>query len=242
MSRNHYDYRSNITGPDLRYAFPHAVPFTIMGHTVYHDDTFDLGCGYMSADEAAILYTIARDFPGLWAEIGSHTGWSGAHIARALSETEGRLVAMEPRLVELDFYERTLDNWYRADVIGYIQPVTMRSDQYFACGGSEMFSGAFVDGDHDPPMPERDAQLLLPRLSDRAVVVFHDFSGWPVRDGVRYLMRNGFNVRVYDTAQMLGVCWRGEWEPPVHVADPGRDWPALRATHTDFDYSLEWPR
>lgn len=232
------DYRSNITGPDLLPAFPNAEPFVIGGHLTHHDKDFDTHCGYLSPDEAAILHTIAKDFPGLWCEIGSHTGWSGAHILTAGND----LVAMEPRFVELPFRERTRENLARVygPGVGTFYGMSMRSDQYFACNTAEMFDGAFVDGDHDPPMPWNDAQLVLPRLKERAVVVFHDFVGWPVRDGVRYLIGEGFKFRVYNTAQMLGVCWRGDWTPPRHEPDPTRDWPMIRAQHTDFDYSGEY--
>lgn len=226
------DYRSNITGPDLLPAFPHAEPFVIGGHMTHHDRDFDTHCGYLSPDEAAILHTIAKDFPGLWCEIGSHTGWSGAHIATAGCD----LVALEPRFVELPFYARAVENWNRCGLSDRIYPMSMRSDQYFACNTQEMFDGAFVDGDHDPPMPWNDAQLVLPRLKERAVVVFHDFVGWPVRDGVRLLVNEGFRFRAYNTAQMLGVCWRGDWTPPDHVPDPTRDWEAVRASHDDFEF------
>lgn len=244
-------YRSNIEAPDLIPAFPHAETFVIGGGLTHHDVDFDTHCGYLSPDEAAILYTVARTMPGLWVEVGSHTGWSGAHIAAAAAVhgtveelAQLWLVAIEPRFLEPDFMRRTLGNWFRAGVLPLISPYLGRSDEYFARidqlpENRPSFAGAFIDGDHNPGSPLRDAQMALPQMQPSCVIGFHDFVGQPVQEAVMWLADQGFEFRIYDTPQMLAFCWRGSWVPPEHLRDEDRDWDALRASHAGFDYGRE---
>jgi predicted O-methyltransferase YrrM len=223
--------------PDLRQAFPHTEEFIVNGLPTRHDVDFHPSCGYVSQDEARLLWLIARAFRGVWCEIGSHTGWSGAHIAAA----RVALVAIEPKFVYLSFFRRARHNWRRAGVDHRIYPVAARSGDYFKdC--RETFAGVFVDGDHEPDHPLEDARDLLPHLADRGVVVFHDFNVKPIRGAVTWLVRHhGFRFHVYNTVGMLTVCWRGDddWRPPSHIDDASIDWQALRAQHTDFDYREE---
>jgi predicted O-methyltransferase YrrM len=204
--------------PDLLPAFPHTAEFVVNGKPTRHDVDFQPSCGYVSIDEARILWQAARDFPGVWCEIGSHTGFSGAHIAHGLFGSGG-LVAIEPQFVYLDFFQRARSNWQRADHVaqfpidGTIFPVAALSKDYFA-GCVETFAGGFIDGDHSPGEPLHDARMLLPRLAERAVVIFHDGSGQPVHEAAAFMRHQGFEVRAYPTMGSLMVCWRGEWEAP----------------------------
>jgi predicted O-methyltransferase YrrM len=224
--------------PNLHAAFPHTDPIIINGMPTVTDRDFNPGCGYISDEEAAIIYQTAQAFPGTWVEVGAHTGWSGAHIALGA----GELVALEPMFYQVGFFRRARENWGRAGVWDRVLPIAYGSDRYFAEGGASdvVFSGAFIDGDHEPGMPLQDARLVLPRMSERCCVAFHDFVGPPVREAVTWLVREqGFRFRVYDTMGMLAVCWRGDFAPVEHAGDPGRDWQALREQHVDFDYAGE---
>lgn len=190
--------------PNLRGAFPHAIPLEAYG--TLQDETFNPGCGYTSAEESAILYRLACSFPGDWIEFGSHTGWSGAYIASA----GVTLHAVEPMFRTHAFYQRARRNWERAGVLDRIIPYACYSHQLDLDGAS--FAGAFVDGDHEPGEPLRDAQLLLPRMRGRCVIVFHDYIGQPVIEAVDWVAEQGFRVMVYETTQRLAVCCR-DWEP-----------------------------
>lgn len=197
--------------PDLLPTFPHTAEFIVNGQPTLHDVDFQPSCGYVSIDEARILWNCAR-------AIGSHTGFSGAHIADGLA-ADGNidvaaLVAIEPQYVYLDFFQRARENWQRASVDELIYPVAALSTSYFE-GCRETFTGAFVDGDHEPGKPLEDARMLLPHLADRAVVVFHDGVGAPVWEAARFMEVQGFQLREFNTMARLLVCWRGddEWEP-----------------------------
>lgn len=248
-----YRYRSNLSSngfPDLRPCFPHAVPFTVnWNHEILHDPDFPPAPGYISDDEAAILWECARRVKGDWLEIGGHMGWSAAHILTGGAST---LLTMEPRLRERVFFQRWYGNmervrtWMRERIYPgapepILQPLALRSDQYSVCADTDLFDGAFIDGDHDSPVPQLDAHLALCRLKPRGVVVFHDFGG-PVAEAVNYLMQDhgqgGMKCRIYDTPQMVAVCWRGEFEPPTHTPDPAHAgaWAARRA-RMGFDFA-----
>lgn len=193
---------------DLRYAFPHARPLTANGRPTLQDPDFNPGCGYVSDEEAAVLYETARLFPGVWCEIGSHTGWSGAHIVKGC----GSLVALEPQFCQYEFFRRARDNWIRANVWDRVLPIAQTSDTFFADGGARdvRFSGCFIDGDHEPGKPLTDAQLVLPRMQDRCAVVFHDALGQPVQEAVEWIAAQGFQVQPYETMARLVVCRREE--------------------------------
>lgn len=197
--------------PNLRPAFRYAEPLTVNGDETLTDPDFNPGCGYISQTEAHLLYRIACDFPGDWVEIGSHTGWSGAHIAAARGVT---LHAIEPLLAHPDFSLRTYGNWRRAKVDQHIRAHAVLAQKFFEQGPGIRFAGAFVDGDHDPPHPTLDTYMVLGDLADRCVVVYHDHVGRPVQEAVSVLRSRRFHVHVYETAQQLAVCWRGDWTPP----------------------------
>jgi hypothetical protein len=75
----------NITNPDFR---------KHIKHNWYIDPSFP-ECGFLTRDEANILFNAALQFSGKPAlEIGSHTGWSTVHIA--LSGV--KLDVIEPQL------------------------------------------------------------------------------------------------------------------------------------------------
>jgi len=228
-------YRSNLRCPDLEPAFAHAVsePYGC-GHDVMHDRDFQPGCGFMSHDEAAILYRIAKAVGGDWIEIGTHTGWSAAHVALGASSVAG----IDPELRKPDFWSRADENLTAAGVRERIQLWPMTSAEYFAGYVNGHVDGAVIDGDHTAPNPLQDAQRALKALKPRGAVVFHDCVGQPVWDGVQFLIDGGFRFHVYSTPQMLTVCWRGDVEMPFHVPDPAIDWTPARA-QMPFDWSEE---
>lgn len=229
-------YRSNLTAPDLEPFFSHTYSRSYgCGHDVLSDTVFQPDCGYITHDEAAVLYHIALQFPGRWLEIGTHTGWSAAHIALA-----GNLVVgTDPSLGDVRFFLRAHENLTAAGVADRVRLYAGMGEGYLAEEKSQMFSGAFIDGNHDSPAPLNDAKAVLPHLLPAAVVTFHDFAGRAVRDGVSYLKSQGFNFRVYNTPQFLGVCWRGAPLVLKHVPDPAVDWIALRRNMPDFDFRGE---
>jgi hypothetical protein len=209
---------------------PHSL-----GHNVLSDREHYPDCGFWTHDEAAILYHVASAIGGDWADIGGHTGWTACHQAAAGC----RVMAVDNMYALESFRQRAEENILAAGLGSRIELFCGLSRQFFATIDKQ-FDGIVIDGDHEPPVPLEDACDAFRRLKARGVILFHDFIGKPVRDGVRWLLASGLRGRVYWTPHMLAVCWRGQFHPPPHVPDPGIDWRQQRSIMTDFDFaSLE---
>lgn len=231
------DYQSNLHAPDLRGNFPHLhgrVMGHSFGHTVYsdwadkseNDPVFGIfkQCGLWTRDEAAILYHVAQHFHGNWLDIGSHTGWTAAHIlAAGASEVWG----VDPMYNSVQFLGR-------AAAQAHLIPCPFTSAGFFEsfrwkCEIRQPFIGAVIDGSHEDNEPIRDAVGVVKLLEPGGVILFHDFVGQSVREAVALLIdKYGFMCRLYLTPHVVAVCWRGqsaddptEFHPPIHVPEPG---------------------
>lgn len=219
-------YRSNLTAPDVQRHFKHAH-CRPMRHSFGHDVLSDFAdypadhpvfglykhCGFWTHDEAAILYNVAKEFQGEWLDIGAHTGWTAAHLRAAGCGVFG----LEPMMGQREFAERLREN---VGVLDYVSFRAQRSDQYFEVIGEQRYRGVVIDGDHGYPVPLNDAKGAASCLYERGAVLFHDAIGKPVQDGVVWLVNQGFKCKVYSTPHVVALCWRGDFEPPHHVADP----------------------
>ena len=94
-----------------------------------------------------------------------------------------------------------------------------------------------IDGDHSVGEPLKDAINSSLWVNTPGVILFHDFIGRPVREGVEYLMRLGYKCRVYFTPHMVACCWRGDFQPPDYTPLPGIPWGSVRHSMDDFDFS-----
>jgi hypothetical protein len=240
-----YEYLSNLTCPDLRPFFPHmewrAMPhsFDRLVGSDWADKTEDdpvfgiyKKCGVLCREEAGILYHVAmRAGPArgrAWLDIGSHTGWSTAHIASGASAGNAITIAVDPMYANLEFRQRARSNLGAA----YCSEIILRSttsddfwcDSIFSDYSSAVcgFTGVVIDGDHNEGSPMKDAMSSEVHLQDDpGVLVFHDFIGKPVRDAVRAMMDDvKMKCRIYWTPHVMAVCWKGDFSPPDHVADP----------------------
>jgi hypothetical protein len=116
------------------------------------------------------------------------------------------------------------------------------SNEFFAHIAQEyppirLYQGFCIDGDHEPGAPLQDAQNAYKHLADTGVLIFHDFIGGPVREAVTWLMDQGMKARVYWTPHLVAVCWRGNFEPPVHEPDKRINWyPHMLQMRRDFDF------
>ncbi len=222
-------YRSNLSAPDLQRHFRHAH-CRVMGHSIGHDVLSDWAdrrpddpvfglyknCGFWTHDEAAILYQVAAQFPGLWLDIGSHTGWTTAHIAAA-----GRkVVAVDNMYAVPEFRLRARENLAACGFGDQVQLWPGTSAEFFAEGEPGPFAGIVIDGAHDKPVPLNDAASASGLLEPRGVILMHDAIGEPVQQGVRYLISQGFQHRVYYTPHVVACLWRGEFTAPEHRPDP----------------------
>ncbi len=237
------DYTSNLIAPDLRPHFKH-LHWRAMDHSFGHlvasdwadhpeDGPFALykNCGLWTRDEAALLYNVAKRRGGYWCDIGAHTGWTTAHIAAG-----AQVCAVDPMLRLNGFLRRFEEN--TTHCWDEVRDMSFRTSADFFSRSDTKFNGLCIDGDHEPGKPLEDARNAVEHLGDAGVIIFHDFIGQPVREAVTWLMDNGFSSRVYFTPHMVAVCWRGDFNPPIHMPDPrlvDQLRPHLRHM-TDFDF------
>ena len=223
-------YRSNLTAPDLSPHFKHLVSRP-MGHSFGHDVPSDWGdksdddpvfglykrCGMWTHDEAAILYNAAKQTGGTWLDIGSHSGWTTAHLLAA----DADVFVIDPILWLQEGTARFEQNTYCwwSHVLGVS---ARKSDEYFSLDShdTEEYDGVVIDGCHEPGQPQRDAQNAVKHLAPTGVIMLHDGTGRPVREAVEWLMGQGFKARAYFTPHLVFCCWRGDFTPPDHAPDP----------------------
>ena len=245
-------YRSNIDAPDIDREFEH-IHSRPMPHSFGHDvpsdwadkDDDDLvfglykRCGMWTHDEAAILYRSACRIHTLTRfalDIGAHTGWTTAHIAAAAL----RVAAVDPMLSVKEFQNRFKKNLRGWEYWVAAHPVT--SQQYFEkrhASDEPQFSLVCIDGDHEPGKPLEDAKNAVEVLDPDGVILLHDGTGQPVREAVTWLMKNGFEARIYWTPHIVFACWRPEFgfNPVVHTPDLTINWTAHRREMArDFNF------
>jgi predicted O-methyltransferase YrrM len=224
----------NLTVPNLNRLFPNMVlgakesvtwPYfrKEIDHTWYVDKR-NPQVGFINKDEAAILYCSAELFGGQRGlEIGAWRGWSTAHLAAS-------------RLGSLDVVEPLLrDPEWRGEFADAIEGAGGKDRVHLAAGpspeevvrlgtGGRRWSFAFIDGDHDGEAPTRDALAVLDYLEPTALILFHDLVSPHVAAALHALRDKGLQTMVYQTAQMMGVAWRGEIAPVRHKPDPTQNW------------------
>jgi glycosyltransferase involved in cell wall biosynthesis/predicted O-methyltransferase YrrM len=214
---------------NLDMAFPHMVagntgdcawPHLRRGimHNWYVDRRVPT-VGFLSRDEAHILYNAALQFVGEPAlEIGCFMGWSACHLALA----GVHLDVIDPLLSEPQFHDSVDSSLKIAGVRDRVNLIKGRSPEAVLtrAASGRRWSVIFIDGDHEGNAPRLDAATVEPFATDDCLVLFHDLAAPAVANGLRYLKSRGWKTRVYRTMQVMGVAWRGRATPPNHIPDP----------------------
>jgi hypothetical protein len=206
--------KSVSTWPYLRREIDH--PFRV--------DRRNPTVGFINRDEASILYSNARLFAGRKGiEIGAWRGWSTAHLITSGLAT---LHVVEPLLADPDWRDEFVEVVRGAGGEGTTILIPDKSpDAVTRLGESgARWSFAFIDGDHDGEAPTRDALACATFLEPTAMVLFHDLVSPHVAKALLALERLDWNVMAYQTAQIVGVAWRGEVAPVAHKPDPTQQW------------------
>jgi len=180
--------------------------------------------GFINRDEASILFTNARAFAGRSGiEIGAWRGWSTAHlIAAGLMP----LHVVEPLLAGAEWRREFVEVTRGAGGEDSAVLIAEKSpDAAVRLGESgARWSFAFIDGNHDGDAPTRDALACAAYLEATAMVMLHDLVSPHVSAALRALGARGFRLMAYQTAQMMGVAWRGDIAPVTHRPDPAQSW------------------
>ncbi|AFY80056.1 class I SAM-dependent methyltransferase [Oscillatoria acuminata] len=187
-------------------------------------DSRSVGVGFLNRDEAHIIYNTALKFRGKKAlEIGCWLGWSACHLALAGVELD----VIDPVLENLDFQESVENALRAAGVRNFVNLVSGYSPQDVSRLATEFnreWSLIFIDGNHDAPGPLDDAIACEKYAAADALILFHDLNSPEVAQGLNYFKEKGWKTLIYQTAQIMGVAWRGDVEPVEHHPDPLVDW------------------
>ncbi|WP_416233548.1 glycosyltransferase [Cronbergia sp. UHCC 0137] len=180
--------------------------------------------GFLSRDEAHIIYNTALKFKGKKAlEIGCWMGWSACHIALAGVELD----VIDPLLSVEDIYESVSSSLTFAGVFESVNLVAGYSPQKveeLAKKSQSKWALIFIDGDHEAEVPLNDAIICEQFAEEDALILFHDLNAPAVAKGLDYLRKQGWNTMVYQTMQIMGVAWRGNIQPVQHQPDPTVNW------------------
>jgi predicted O-methyltransferase YrrM len=231
VSTDPRDYVSdNLNVPKLDHLFPLMLEadkslsswpwFRKSVNHIWRVDRRNPIVGFISRDEAAVLYSNAKLFAGRKAiEVGALRGWSTVHL---LASGVGSLDVVEPLLADFEWnqeFANTLKGFGGYDRARLTPEPSPAGVETLGAAGSR-WSFAFIDGDHDGEAPTRDALVVEPFLEPTAMVVFHDLVSPFVAAGWQTLGKRGWNIAAYQTAQMIGIAWRGNVKPVPHRPDP----------------------
>ncbi|MCW5315001.1 class I SAM-dependent methyltransferase [Nostoc sp. KVJ3] len=190
----------------------------------WYVDKRQKGVGFVSRDEAHILYNTALKFQGKKAlEIGCWMGWSACHLALGGVELD----VIDPMLSEQLFNESVTESLKLAGVKESVNLIPGYSPQKVAEIANKFqrkWSLIFIDGNHEAPAPLNDAIICEQIAEADALILFHDLASPDVAQGLDYLKEKGWNTMVYQTMQIMGVAWRGNVEPVIHQPDAQIDW------------------
>ncbi len=179
---------------------------------------------FLNRDEAHILYNLALGFHGKRAlEIGCLMGWSACHIALAGLDLD----IIDALLEDPEVMASVQASLTASCPSGRIRLHRGRSPaavHRMAELQPEGWSLFMIDGDHDGDAPVKDVEACLPYGTADCAMVFHDLASPGVTNAVLHLKALGWKTRVYHTARIMAVAWRGNVRPIAHRPDPRVDW------------------
>jgi len=206
--------RTPIAWPYLRKEVPHN----------WYVDRRSPTVGFLSRDEAHLLYNLALAFQGKPAlEIGCWMGWSACHLALAGVQLD----VVDPLLSDPGVHQTVSDSLTSAgvrDQVNLVPGYSPQAVQALAAQRQQPWSLIFIDGNHERPGPLEDAMVCAQLAAPDAAIVFHDLASPDVAEGLEYLRQQGWNTMVYQTMQIMGVAWRGQVQPVRHLPDPSVRW------------------
>ncbi len=230
---------NDYVSPGLKIVIPDAAfPNMIVGDTSvpkwpwlrrwvehnWYTDRRNPNAGFISRDEAAILYNSALlvpDKPCL--EIGCWRGWSAVHLALGTNSLD----IIDPVFSKPDFAESIRASCRAANVIDKVtfhEGYSPGAIDALAQESGKRWSLIFIDGEHEGDGPRRDAEAAMRHADETALVLFHDLASPYVAAGLDAMRNAGWQTMIYQTMQIMGVAWRGNIEPVEHIPDPRVFW------------------
>lgn len=218
--------RPDAAFPNMTVGDAQTCPWSYLRREIPHNWYVDQRhpiVGFLSRDEAHILYHTALQFSGKRSlEIGCWMGWSACHLALAGVELD----VIDPMLDRSEFYQSVSQSLATAGVLERVNLVAGYSPQRVEelAQQEHRWSLIFIDGNHETPRPLEDAIACEPYAEGDAAILFHDLASPDVAEGLDYLKQRGWHTLIYQTMQIMGIAWRGNVQPVVHEPDPSISW------------------
>jgi hypothetical protein len=182
------------------------------------------GIGFLTRDEAVLLYNLALQFRGRRAlAIGCGLGWSVCHLALVGVEVDVVDQVLKDPIIRANV-EESLTAAGVQGIVTLHSGCTLEAIDSLAERGERRWSLCFVDGSDEGDIPLRHAQACERWATDDALVIFHKLAVLAVADGWAYLGRRGWRLHVYQTIQGMGIAWRGNVTLLEHQPDPNVNW------------------
>lgn len=227
ISPNFVLVKPDSSFPNMTLGAPGDSPWPYLRREIPHNWYVDRRypqMGFLNRDEAHILYNTALQFQGMKAlEIGCWLGWSACHLALAGVELD----VIDPILQKPEFYESVSGSLKHANILDRVRLTPGGSPEKvheLAEASSGPWALIFIDGNHDAPGPLEDAKACELYAAEDALILFHDLASPDVAQGLAYLKQQGWQTRIYQTMQIMGVAWRGHVKPVDHQPDPTVRW------------------
>ena len=217
--------------PNMIVGNTNTCPWPYLRREIPHNwyvDSRASSVGFLSRDEANILYNTALKFTGKKAlEIGCWLGWSACHLALAGVELD----VVDPLLETENIRQSVIDSIQGAlNASGVQTTVTLvpgyspQRVEQLAKEFNRKWSLIFIDGEHEGDGPLNDAIACEKLAEEDAIILFHDLAAPAVAKGLDYLKQQGWQTIVYQTMQIMGAAWRGNVAPVKHQPDSNISW------------------
>jgi predicted O-methyltransferase YrrM len=206
--------RSTVKDPTVRHEIPHNI---LADRRIPH-------IAFANRDEAHIIFNTALLFagkPGL--AIGCFLGWSTCHLALG----GVRLDAVDPLLDRPDIRRNVEASLAAAKVLDRVNLVAGESPEMvrrLASSGDRRWSLVLIEGKRATPGLPKNAEICLAHCATDALVLITDLVSPVAWEEFDHFRQAGWQTRIYDTAQIMGVAWRGAVRPIDHRPDPEVTW------------------
>lgn len=230
----HYDYAPpNLSSlpREIVECFPlvESVPSfnKWVSHTARQDRRFPK-TGLLTWDEATLMYNYGLKLGGRsMLEIGCWVGWST--VAVGLSGVD--LTVIDPVLGGMQQGDACREAVAHAGIKDSVTLLSGYSPGAISELGAQglRWSAFFIDGNHEGDAPLHDAQACLNFAEDDCLMLFHDAIQPNICNALKWVGQQGWQCGMHYTAQFIGVAWRGNIKPIIHIPDPRIDWERLVA-------------
>lgn len=186
---------------------------------------------FLTRDEASILHNAALQFQGRRClQVGGGQDWSGVHIA---------LGSYSLDLVDTAFQDSTVaqrvQEQFQAAGIGdaaaFHQQLLGRET---ASSRNGPWGLIFLHASHEDEASRNQVSRLAEIAADDCMVFVSNLVSPRNAAAFRQFRGAGWHSKLFQTAEIMGVAWRGNVEPPAHVPDPDVAWTLPR-------HLSDWP-